>query len=309
MYTSFEFDEILQATERALNNLDPADYELPVPPVEKILKLLEIIVKNNIFKFNNKMFRQILGVAMGSSCSPELADIRMYEILEDILQNYPYRDKIFMCSRFRDDGLLIHLGTADEIHELFALANTKHAHLKFTYEFSKHEITFLDTVIYKGERFQNEVILDIKTYIKPTETFQHLHRENSHPKNVFKGFIKGEILRYIRNTSSKTELRKQLEAFKHRLLKRGYTEHEINEVLESTKNTKRTDLLNPQQRNREQPLVMVTKYNPSIQKLKTKLTKHWRLISQNPDCANLFLRKPIIAYKRSKNLQQLLSKP
>ena len=30
------------------------------------------------------------------------------------------------------------------------LATSEHAHLKFTYEFSKQEMVFLDTVIYKG---------------------------------------------------------------------------------------------------------------------------------------------------------------
>ena len=31
------------------------------------------------------------------------------------------------------------------------------------------------TVVYKGERFQKDAILDIKTHCKPTETFQYTH--------------------------------------------------------------------------------------------------------------------------------------
>ena len=34
--------------------------------------------------------------------------------------------------------------------------------MKYTGEFSKQEIVFLDTVIYKGERFKSEHIPDIK---------------------------------------------------------------------------------------------------------------------------------------------------
>ena len=50
-------------------------------------------------------------------------------------------------------------------------ANTYHPKIKFTAEISDIEIAFLDTVVYKGVRFQTESILDIKTHNKQTETF------------------------------------------------------------------------------------------------------------------------------------------
>ena len=52
-------------------------------------------------------------------------------------------------------------------------ANTFHPTIKFTAEISEKEITFLDTVVYKGDRFLKEAILDVKTHYKPTETFQY----------------------------------------------------------------------------------------------------------------------------------------
>jgi len=50
-------------------------------------------------------------------------------------------------------------------------ANQFHTSFKFTAEISESESTFLDTVIYKGDIFQTDSILDIKTHYKPTETF------------------------------------------------------------------------------------------------------------------------------------------
>ena len=35
--------------------------------------------------------------------------------------------------------------------------------------------------VYKGKRFTNSRILDIKTHTKPTETYQYLHRTLCHP--------------------------------------------------------------------------------------------------------------------------------
>ena len=54
-------------------------------------------------------------------------------------------------------------------------ANRFHSTIKFTAEISEIETTFLDTVIYKGDRFRNDSILDIGTHCKPTETFQYTH--------------------------------------------------------------------------------------------------------------------------------------
>ena len=54
-------------------------------------------------------------------------------------------------------------------------ANAYHPTIKFTAEVSEIETTFLDTTVYKGERFENERILDVRTHLKPTETFQYTH--------------------------------------------------------------------------------------------------------------------------------------
>ena len=83
-------------------------------------------------------------------------------------------------------------------------ANSFHPTIKFTAEISENEITFLDTVVFKGERFIKESILDIKTHYKPTETFQYTHFTSCHPPGVKRGFIKGEAIRLLRANSSKT---------------------------------------------------------------------------------------------------------
>jgi len=80
--------------------------------------------------------------------------------------------------------------------------------LNFTAEISNTETTFLDTVIYKGERFREQSILDIKTHFKPRETFQYTHYTSCHPPSVKKGFIKGEALRLLRTNSPESTLKK-----------------------------------------------------------------------------------------------------
>ena len=61
-------------------------------------------------------------------------------------------------------------------------------------EISDTETTFLDTSVYKGERFTYESALDIRSHYKPTETLQYTHFSSCHPPGVKKGFVKGEAL-------------------------------------------------------------------------------------------------------------------
>ena len=61
----------------------------------------------------------------------------------------------------------------NEIQTFIELTNNYHATIKFTAEISDIGITFLDTCVYKGERFKKESKLDVRTNFKPTETFQY----------------------------------------------------------------------------------------------------------------------------------------
>ena len=62
------------------------------------------------------------------------------------------------CSRC---GML----TKKEIEEFIVLANSHHPTFKFTAEISDKEINFLDTTVFKGERFNQQAILDIRIVI------------------------------------------------------------------------------------------------------------------------------------------------
>ena len=113
-----------------------------------------------------------------------VSDIRMYELTNTLIENFKYKINIIYHKPFRDDGFIIsNSDCINEIHELFKIANSIHPLLKFIYSISESEITFLDTTVYmyKGERYMESRILDIKSYIKPTNNFQYLYRSSSHP--------------------------------------------------------------------------------------------------------------------------------
>ena len=110
-------------------------------------------------------------------------------------------------------------------------------------DISQKEINFLDTTVFKGERFNKESILDIRTHFKATETFQYTHFSSCHAPGVAKGFIKGEALRLLRTNSSKPLFEENISNFKSRLRERGYPSDLVEKILSEVKFTERKSAL------------------------------------------------------------------
>ena len=86
--------------------------------------------------------------------------------------------------------------------------------IKFTAEISETETIFLDTKGNKGDRFNKESILDVRTHFKATETFHYTNFYSCHLPGVKKGFIKGEALRLLRTNSSQFTFEENISNFK-----------------------------------------------------------------------------------------------
>ena len=170
------------------------------------------------------------------------------------------------------------------------------------------EIIFLDTCIYKGARFEQESILDTRTFFKPTETFQYTHFKSCHPPGVKKGFVKGEGLRLLRTNSSQETFVENIRKFKLRLRARGYPNNLIDKTLSEVKFSDRKKALQENTRVRKEILPFVTQFNPSVPNLKQILMEKWHLIELQPKLKEMFREPPIISYKRGSSLRDILVK-
>ena len=132
--------------------------------------------------------------------------LRRWRRLHLSIQKSSFRQK---CGRWGMSKYIISIWNVnkDGVTQFIEQANNHHPTIKFMAEISATEITFLDTNVFKGERFTSESILDVKTHFKPTETFQYTHFSSCHPPGVKKGLIKGEALRLLRTNSSKTQFK------------------------------------------------------------------------------------------------------
>ena len=95
-----------------------------------------------------------------------------------------------------------------------------------TSKISDTETVFIDIIVYKGTRFKNQSILDVKTYLKPTDF------TSRHPPSVKNGFAKGEGLRLLRKKFLKGHFReKKKSKFKRHLQDRGYPRNLVEKLL------------------------------------------------------------------------------
>ena len=159
---------------------------------------------------------------MGTKMAVAFANIFMGKVETEILSQSTIKPLVW--KRYIDDIFSLWDTIREVLNEFIDKANNHHPTIKFTAEISDTETTFLDTSIYKGERFISESVLDIRTHYKATETFQYTHFSSCHPPGVRKGFIKGEALRLLRTNSSKTMFEDKIKHFHSHLIERGYPE-------------------------------------------------------------------------------------
>ena len=153
---------------------------------------------------------------MGTKMVVAFANIFRDEVETKILNQSAL--KPLFWERYVDDVFSIWNIHKDQVTQFIELANKHHQTIKFTAEISYTKITFLDSNVFKGERFAEKSILDIETQFKPTETFQNTHLSGCHPQGGQKGFIKGEALRLLRTNSSENGFKTKILHFRARLI-------------------------------------------------------------------------------------------
>ena len=114
-------------------------------------------------------------------------------------------------------------------------------------------INFLDLTIFKGDLFQSCGILSTKIYQKPINRYCYLHPNSYHPRTIFKGFIYGELRRYLLYSSSYADFLQVKALFFARLLNRGYSLTYLCQMFNEWKEPRR------------QHLLQLTKSRPSYQ--------------------------------------------
>ena len=103
---------------------------------------------------------------------------------EKVLEKCVLKPSVYW--RFLDDVFMIWEHSKEEFYKFVKILNTHH-HPSITVkaELSSELMHFLDTVVYKGNRFKETGTFDTKVYFKPTYTLELLHKKITSPKPYF----------------------------------------------------------------------------------------------------------------------------
>lgn len=216
LYTNMKHDITIDSIRKILNK-----YPEPTRPDKYILKILELILKNNDFEFNDEVFLQTCGCPMGKIIGPSAANIYLIDFDEAAMSGFRVKPEIFF--RFLDDVFLFWNGTLQELKEYENFLNSLIPGIKITLEANLCSANFLDITLYKKFLDNNNIKIATKIYIKPTDTQNLLHTSSFHPPHTTKGILKSQLIRYKRISSSYEDYLQSAKSLFHTLKTRGYT--------------------------------------------------------------------------------------
>ena len=89
-------------------------------------------------------------------------------------------------------------------------------------------------------------------------------------------------------------------------MKRGYREEEITEDINNAATMERNTLRTYKEKATSTRIPLVVTYDNCLPKIKEILDEDWKLLQINESESSKFSEKPLICYKRNKNLRDIL---
>lgn len=190
------------------------------------LRVLGAIMYNNYVRVGDRIYRQAKGTATGTAVAPAFANLYLWAKFRPVFRRFV--SEVIFQRRYIDDGFGIARSEAGARALLAALNNC--SNLELTSTVSPTHAIYLDTEVYKGRRWAEHMQLDISIYTKPISKFLYLHARSNHPEHVLTGVVKGEMIRFLRNTSDVFRWKDKVKFLMHKLAQRGYSAKTLREA-------------------------------------------------------------------------------
>ena len=183
LYPNIPYDEGLSDLRKRLDLRQEKDVT-----TSTLVELAEVVLKNNIFTFKEKTLKQKRGTAIGKKFAPPYSILFMAELEEEILSEIEL--KPYLLWRYIDDIFFLWEHGEEKLKGFIEQLNEKHPTIKFTAEWSKISINFLDVrVSLVGGNITTDLC------VKPTDSHQYLRSSSCHPYHCKKGIPYSQALR------------------------------------------------------------------------------------------------------------------
>jgi hypothetical protein len=279
------------------------------------VSLIEIclvaVMNNNCFQYGDEFYRQINGIAMGTSVAPVFANIYAAQFEQDL-------------DEWRGKGLLSYVRYIDDIKFIFegsqkqlsSFLSTRHfGKLKVSWDIRSawEETPFLDCSFFFTSK-PGVTELQSKLFRKKMNKHQYIPWSSAHPESVKRSFVKAELTRFMIVSSLKSFFEESKEMFFMNLRRRGYPADKLVEYGKQVDYRSRSSVLRNSGNKRlekQTPLLLPSSYNEVWNMLNLKdvcdiMLKTWVHDKvEIPDS----LKGPIVkSLRRSENLYDKATK-
>lgn len=193
--------------------------------------LFTFIIEHNYFTYNNHIYKQKDGIAMGTNCAPELANLYLKKTLDVYMKKILNID---LYKRYLDDIFFIWWDTEEKLTNFLEIVNHEFEGIKFTSNYSYKSIEFLDLNL-KLEPGQPRGSISFCTHQKKLNKYGYITPLSMHPRHTLSGFIKGELTRYARNSSRESLYLATKNLFYQRLRARHYASKYLTPIFKDHK--------------------------------------------------------------------------
>lgn len=221
MYTNIPVKDTIKIVKTKL-----IENNVSLNEVKEVTKLLKLVLGQNYFKFNNKVYTQKEGLAMGSPLSGLLANIFINNIEKAIVRNVNDIDNEATWNRYVDDVLISYNSMKIKAEEIKQIANSINNNIQFTEELEKDNVlNYLDL---KLER--NDEYIKIGIHRKPTTTSHAIRKESCHPEEHKQAAIRSHINRALRLPNCEIERNKEFEIIYQIAEDNGYNRQWVDNI-------------------------------------------------------------------------------
>jgi hypothetical protein len=226
LFTNIPLDETIKIATDSLYDRQLINSTLSKMSFSQLLKLA---VKDILFIFNEKLYCQTEGVAMGNPLGPTMANVFLCYHEKIWLDECPIDFKPVYYRRYVDDTFLLFKDNS-HIPKFLEYLNNKHMNIKFTSEVEANsKLNFLDvTVIKDNDSFLSTV------YRKDTFTGLGMKYNSFTPKSYKINLIKCLVYRAFKLCSTSAFFENELQFLKKYFVSNNYPMKTVQNVIRNS---------------------------------------------------------------------------
>ena len=214
LFTNIPLEETIDI---CVDNLYNDHENSPKIPKHNFRNLLNIVTKETFFIFNNKYYKQVDCVAMGSPLGPALANIFMCSFESKWLRGCPNDFKPVFYRRYIND-IFVLFSSPDHADKCREYLSSKHPNIKFSIEKDEDgHLPFLDiNIFHENDKFATNV------YRKKTFSGVYTNFKSFMTETYKIGLIKSLLFRYFSLCSDFIKFHNEIDKLKRISYKNSY---------------------------------------------------------------------------------------